>query len=47
VAARFIVESVAWFAYHRHGDADSKMIDDVAAEETVVDLLLAAFGVPA
>lgn len=43
VAARFIVETVAWFAYHRHGDFDSASIDDATAEETVVDLVVAAF----
>ena|SRR5437016_4967653 len=42
VTARFIVESIAWFANHRHGDLDSASIDDVAAETTVVDMLTSA-----
>jgi AcrR family transcriptional regulator len=42
VAARFVIEAVAWFANHRHGDLDSASIDDEVAEATVVDLLTAA-----
>lgn len=42
-AARFIVESIAWFAMHRHGDPDSAMLDDTASRRTVRHLLLAAF----
>jgi AcrR family transcriptional regulator len=42
-AARFIVETCAWFARHRHGDADSAMITDEAAHETTLYLLAAAF----
>jgi AcrR family transcriptional regulator len=42
VAARLVVETVAWFAYHRHDDLDSAMIDDSLAERTVVDLLTTA-----
>src|SRR5947207_2319435 len=42
VTARFIIESVAWFANHRHGDLDSASIDDETAETTVVDMLTAA-----
>jgi AcrR family transcriptional regulator len=43
-AARLIVETVAWFAMHRHGDLDSSMIDDAAAEATVVDALVNTFA---
>ena len=43
-AARFVNETIAWFAMHRHGDRDSRDISDAAAEETVVDLLVAAFA---
>jgi hypothetical protein len=43
VAARFIMETIAWFAMHRHGDADSAMLDDDASRRTVRHLLLAAF----
>ena len=42
VTARFIIESVAWFANHRHGDLDSASIDDEMAETTVVDMLTSA-----
>jgi AcrR family transcriptional regulator len=42
-AARFIVETIAWFAMHRHGDPDSAMLDDAACRRTVRHLLLAAF----
>jgi len=45
-AARFIVETIAWFAMHRHGDPDSAMLDDDTSRRTVRHLLLAAF-VPA
>jgi hypothetical protein len=42
-AARFIVETIAWFAMHRHGDPDSAMLDDATCRQTVRHLLLAAF----
>jgi AcrR family transcriptional regulator len=45
-AARFIVETIAWFAWHRLEDADSAMLSDDRCRETVRHLLLAAF-VPA
>jgi AcrR family transcriptional regulator len=45
-AARFVEESVAWFAYHRHTDPDSAMIDDDAARRTCVDLCVAALVRP-
>lgn len=43
VAARFIVETIAWFAMHRHGDPDSAMLSDDECRRTVRHLLLAAF----
>lgn len=43
VAARFIVETITWFAMHRHTDPDSAMLDDDACRRTVRHLLLAAF----
>ncbi|WP_327066640.1 TetR/AcrR family transcriptional regulator [Kitasatospora sp. NBC_01302] len=43
VAARFIVETVAWFAMHRHGDPDSRMLADDDCRRTVRHLLVAAF----
>ena len=42
-AARFIVETIAWFAMHRHGDPDSAMLGDDGCRRTVRHLLLAAF----
>jgi AcrR family transcriptional regulator len=42
-AARFIVETIAWFAMHRHGDPDSAMLDDQTCHQTVHHLLMAAF----
>jgi AcrR family transcriptional regulator len=42
-AARFITETVAWFAWHRHDDPDSTMLDDEACRRTVRHLLLTAF----
>lgn len=47
VAARFIIETIAWFAMHRHGDADSEMLGDEACRRTVRDLVTAAFAVSA
>ena len=45
-AARFITETIAWFAIHRHGDLDSAMLDDDTCRVTVRHLLLAAFLAP-
>jgi AcrR family transcriptional regulator len=42
-AARFINETIAWFAMHRHGDPDSAMLDDDSCRTTVRHLLLASF----
>jgi AcrR family transcriptional regulator len=42
VAARLIIETIAWFANHRYGDVDSADIDDDVAEATVIDMLTAA-----
>jgi AcrR family transcriptional regulator len=44
VTARYLIETVAWFAWHRHGDADSAMISDAMARETVLDMATAALG---
>jgi AcrR family transcriptional regulator len=38
-AARLIIETVTWFARHRHGDPDSAMIDDHTARATVIDFI--------
>lgn len=45
VAARFVVENVAWFAMHRHRDPLPTPMSDVTARETVVDLVVNAFAV--
>jgi hypothetical protein len=37
------VETIAWFAMHRHGDPDSAMLDDETCRRTVHDLVVAAF----
>ncbi len=42
-AARFIVETIAWFAMHRKRDPDSFMISDDDARATVRTLLVNAF----
>lgn len=42
-AARFIVESIAWFAWHRFHDRDPDVLDDQAARLTVEELLVGAF----
>ncbi|HET8587960.1 MAG TPA: helix-turn-helix domain-containing protein [Candidatus Limnocylindria bacterium] len=41
-SARLIVEAIAWFAFHRHGDPDSATIDDQTAQATVVDFVVAS-----
>ena len=41
VAARFVIETVAWFANHRYGDHDGGQIADEVAEATVVQLVTA------
>jgi AcrR family transcriptional regulator len=39
VAARFVIETVAWFANHRYGDHDGAAIDDATARATVIELV--------
>jgi AcrR family transcriptional regulator len=46
VAARFLVESIVWFAWHRKDDPDSAMIGDEQARHTVRELLLSTFVPP-
>jgi AcrR family transcriptional regulator len=46
VAARFVLETVAWFANHRYGDYDGGQIPDDVAEETVVQLVTAGLVGP-
>jgi len=40
--ARLVIETITYFARHRFGDMDSKMIDDDVARRTVIDMLSAA-----
>jgi AcrR family transcriptional regulator len=42
VTARYFIETVAWFAWHRYDDADSAMISDATARATVLDMAVAA-----
>jgi len=42
VTARFVLESVVWFASHRHGDPDSADINDDVARRAVTRLLITA-----
>jgi AcrR family transcriptional regulator len=41
VAARFVIETVSWFANHRYGDYDGAQIADDVAQATVVQLVTA------
>jgi len=43
-AARFVVETVAWFAMHRHRDLGAAAIDDATARETALALIVNAFA---
>jgi AcrR family transcriptional regulator len=42
VAARFVMETVAWFANHRYGDHDGASLDDAAVRSEVVALVTRA-----
>ena len=42
-AARLILETTAWFAYHRYPDPDAAMISEEMARETVVTVLVNGF----
>lgn len=44
VAGRLVIETVAWFAMHRHSDASPQPMDDAMARETVVAVLLRGLG---
>ena len=41
-AARFVIETVTWFARHRHNTPDSQMISDKDALETTIHFLVSA-----
>ncbi len=42
-SARFILDTIAWFAVHRHRAMHQTVISEKVAEETVVDALVHAF----
>ncbi len=44
VAARVVIESVAWFAWHRHEGRDSEVYDDQTARRTVIEFVCAALA---
>ncbi len=43
IAARMIVETITWFAWHRRDDRDADAYDDERARTTIVELLGNAF----
>jgi AcrR family transcriptional regulator len=43
IAARFLTESIAWFAQHRKRDPSAAVFDDQQARSSVRELLVAAF----
>jgi AcrR family transcriptional regulator len=43
VAARFVAETVNWFARHRHHDRYGRRLDDAPVTTTVADLIVGAF----
>jgi AcrR family transcriptional regulator len=42
VAARLVIETCAWFAWHRHGDLDPPALDDARALETILTFVTRA-----
>ena len=43
VAARFIIETVTFWAVHRHSDPHPQVVDEAVAKDTVVQFLTRAF----
>ena len=39
IAARFVMETIAWFANHRFGDHDGAALDEQAVRVEVIELL--------
>jgi AcrR family transcriptional regulator len=39
IAARLVIETIAWFAWHRHGDPVPQPMDDELARDTVAAVL--------
>jgi AcrR family transcriptional regulator len=46
IAARIVIEAVAWFGWHRRGDRDGKALDDAMARRTVVEFVCDALVGP-
>lgn len=46
VAARFILETVTWWARHRHRDPAPPNVDDATAREIAIDLVVATLTRP-
>jgi AcrR family transcriptional regulator len=44
MAARLIMETIAWFAMHRRGDPDGRFYDPAAARSVTLDALVHAYG---
>lgn len=44
IAARFVAETVNWFARHRHHDRYGRRLDDAPVTATVADLIVGAFA---
>lgn len=39
IAARYVIETVAWFANHRFGDHDGASLDDAAVRRELIELI--------
>ena len=46
LAARFVLETVTWWARHRHRDPAPPAIDDARAREVAIALVLGSFAAP-
>jgi AcrR family transcriptional regulator len=44
VAARFVEETINWFARHRHHDRDGRELDEARVKAMVTDLIVGAFA---
>jgi hypothetical protein len=47
VTARFIIETVTFFARHRHLDPNPQQLDDDTVRDSIVDLITRSLTVPA
>jgi AcrR family transcriptional regulator len=44
VAARFVEETINWFARHRHHDREGRELDEAPVKATVTELIVGAFA---